>query len=52
LLAKNKLGFITPTLSYIKAMVDLKIGLLFVAFFKSPIKVPLTYESKDGGCTP
>lgn len=52
LLAQNKLGFVTTVLSYIKAMVDLKVGLMFVGFFKSPIKVPLTYEPKDGGCTP
>ena len=39
-------------LSYIKAMVDLKLGLMFVGFYKSPIKVPLTYDNKDGGCSP
>lgn len=48
--AQSKLGFLTMTLAYVKAMVDLKHGLMFVAFFKQPLKVPLTYESKDGGC--
>ena len=24
---------------------------MFVAFIKSPIKVPLTYDTKDGQCT-
>ena len=52
MLAQNKFGFLTPALTYIKAMVDLKLGLMFVGFFKAPNKIPLTYENKDGGCTP
>lgn len=52
LLAQNKLGFLTSLLTYIKALVDLKLGLMFVAFFKAPVKMPLTYDTKDGGCCP
>jgi hypothetical protein len=39
-------------LAYIKVIVDLKLGLMFVCFFKAPLKVPLTYDSKNGGCMP
>lgn len=52
ILAQNKLGFIQPVLGYVKALVDLKVGLLFISFFKKPSKVPLTYDSRDGQCSP
>ena len=51
LLAQNKLGFLTVILLFVKALVDLRQGLMFVAFIKAPVKVPLTYDTKDGQCT-
>lgn len=50
--AQNKLGLIAYALVYVKVLVDLKIGLLFVAFIKAPHKIPMTYEPRDGGCKP
>lgn len=32
------------TLGYIKVMVNLKLGLMFVSFFKNPLKVPSNSE--------
>lgn len=35
------------TMAYVKAMVDLKIGLMFVSFFKLPLKVPSNQEGNN-----
>ena len=44
LLIENKMRFLQMTLAYIKVMVDLKVGLVFVSFFKIPLKVPNNAE--------
>lgn len=33
------------TMAYIKVMVDLKVGLMFIGFFKLPLKVPSNTEN-------
>ena len=47
LLIENKLHFLQMTLAYVKAMVDLKMGLMFVSFFKLPLKVPSNSEGNN-----
>jgi hypothetical protein len=39
--------FIQMTLAYIKVIVDLKLGLMFVSFFKLPLKVPNNAEGNQ-----
>lgn len=39
--------FIQMTLAYIKVIVDLKQGLVFVSFFKLPLKVPNNAEGNQ-----
>lgn len=47
LLIENKLRFIQMTLAYIKVMVSLKQGLVFVSFFKFPVKIPSNNEGSN-----
>lgn len=47
LLIENKMRFLQMTLAYIKVMVDLKVGLVFVSFFKIPLKVPNNAEGNQ-----
>ncbi len=47
LIIENKMKFIQMTLAYIKVIVDLKLGLIFVSFFKLPLKVPNNAEGNQ-----